>query len=244
MFFKTYNMKKTFIFILFLLAYTSYAQKLSPNIQFSEHPKTHNVHLTSDGKFLYTCNGGRSNMGKIFKYDLFGNFIDSYEIKLDMRSIMYNPKDKKLYVNCYDKCIYKIVDLQYGAFEKVFCDIYDEEQAGLALSPDGKYFYYMKDGTLTLFSTKTGKAVKTMTGFECGPSYSGNTVVAVSKKNIFTWNAETQIVNVYTLKGVKKASYELSKGDYGFSLSFANGMIFVSKDGNYETGKWFGYKLP
>ena len=87
------------------------AQSISPDIYFDDEPGTHNMGITSDGEFFYTCNGGKTYDGKISKYSKSGNFMKSYEIDLDMRSIMNNPKDGLLYVNCYDNNIYKITDL-------------------------------------------------------------------------------------------------------------------------------------
>ncbi|MDO9256173.1 MAG: hypothetical protein Q7U54_11715 [Bacteroidales bacterium] len=47
----------------------------------------------------------------------------------------------------------------------------------------------------------------------------------------------------YDLKGRFQKSVKLSHGDYGFSLSFANGLLWVSEDGDYEEGMWYGYEV-
>ncbi|MBL6962472.1 MAG: hypothetical protein ISR55_01485 [Bacteroidetes bacterium] len=38
-------------------------------------------------------------------------------------------------------------------------------------------------------------------------------------------------------------TFDYSHGSFGFSLSHANNMIFIAKDGNYHTGYWYGYLL-
>ena len=37
--------------------------------------------------------------------------------------------------------------------------------------------------------------------------------------------------------------YKYTDGDFSYSLSFANNYVFIAKDGNYNTGYWYGYKL-
>jgi len=71
----------------------------------------------------------------------------------------------------------------------------------------------------------------------------GGTAVAVDKKHIYSWNGSEQTVYIYDLKGKFQKSVELNQGDYGFSLSFANGLLWVSTDGNYEEGTWYGYEV-
>jgi len=58
----------------------SNAQTLSPKIVFKENPQTHNIHLTSDGQFLYTSNGGKSELGQISKFKPDVTKIASYRI--------------------------------------------------------------------------------------------------------------------------------------------------------------------
>ena len=64
----------------------------------------------------------------------------------------------------------------------------------------------------------------------------------MSKKYIITFNSEKQVFFIYDKKGNFKESIKYKNGDYGFSLAYANGHIFVSIDGDYGVGKWFGYE--
>jgi DNA-binding beta-propeller fold protein YncE len=219
------------------------SQELTPKITFTENPLTHNMHIASDGKYYYTCNGGKANKGQVNKFNLKGELIQSYDIKLDMRSIMYNPKDKSLYIYSYDQNMYKVTDLASGTTQVYLENIFDEGQATPALSPDGKYFYFLKSGEVYVFDFKTGLQIEAFSDILAGTDISGGEfAIAVDKKCFYTFNSEKRLVYVYSRKGKLKGSFKISQGDYGFSLSSANKLIFVSNDGNYETGTWFGYK--
>jgi len=234
------------ISLYFFLLFTGFvsAQTLSPAIVFKENPLTHNMHITSDGQFLYTCNGGKSELGQICKYNSDGSIIASYKIDLDMRSIMYNPSDKKLYVNTYSQKLYKINDLMMGNYSEVYDFSDRNEQSVPALSANGKLIYFMEYGELYIYKMKTGKLKSTLSGFKTtDDAVNGGTAVAVEKTHIYTWNAGEQIIYIYDLKGKFQKSVILTHGNYGFSLSFANDTLWVSTDGNYDEGTWYGYEV-
>lgn len=239
-------MKNSILIIIVLITtgiFSLNAQTISPDIYFDDEPGTHNMGIASDGEFYYTCNGGKTYEGKISKYSLNGNFMKSFGIDLDMRSIMYNAKDKQLYVNCYDGNIYKITSLEDGSFQLAYSKLYKNEQASLAMDPKGKFLYYLDDGTLKIYDFAKGTLVNTYYDINSGPELgSGNSSVAVSKKYIITFNSEKQVFFIYDKKGNLKESLKFKDGDYGFSLSYANGHVFVSTDGDYGMGKWFGYE--
>lgn len=239
------KMRKPLIIVAFILiAGFLSAQTLLPKIVFKEHPQTHNMHIASDGKFLYTCNGGKADYGQISKLDLNGTKIASYKIELDMRSIMYNPSDKKLYVNTYSQELYRINALSMGTYTKIFEFTDRSEQSAPALSANGKLIYFNDYGTLYVYSMKDGSLKKTIFGLKARDNaISGGTSVAVDKKHIYTWDADTKEVYVYDLKGKIITTLNLNQGSYGFSLSIANRLLWVSTDGNYEEGTWFGYEL-
>jgi hypothetical protein len=157
---------------------------------------------------------------------------------------MYHKKDKSFYINCFDKKLYRIKDINTGEYEEVYDNLIFGEQSSLALHPKGKKLYEFEDGTLKIYNFKNGALLDTYYGLKHGDDIKdGSTAVAVSKKNIYTWDGHNQIVFVYNKKGEYVKSISITNGTYGFSLSYANGFIFVSEDGNYSTGKWFGYDL-
>jgi 6-phosphogluconolactonase (cycloisomerase 2 family) len=225
-----------------LLAVVSTAQTLTPRIVFKENPLTHNMHITSDGQFLYTCNGGKSEFGQISRYTIDGNKTGSYTLELDMRSIMFNASDKKLYVHTYEQKLYKIDDLEKGIYSEVFDFSERNEQSVPAFSHNGKLIYFMEYGHVFVYSMKDKQLKSTLSGLKSADNAAeGGTAIAVDKKNIFCWDAGEQTIYIYNLKGKFKKSVKLKKGSYGFSLSFANGLLWVSDDGNYEEGTWYGY---
>jgi hypothetical protein len=242
-------MKKTILFFIatfLLLAFNANvkAQILIPKITFEENPQTHNVHIVSDGEYYYTCNGGRSNKGQIQKFSFNGRLLDTYEVLLDMRSIMYNQKTKTFYVCTYERDIYKITNLERGRYEKVISEMYENEQANLAMSADGKYIYHFMDGTLKIYKFPSGKLSKTIKGLDCGKEFtSGSGAVACDGKYFYTFNGDYKMIYAYDMKGKKVKSFEIEEGTYGFSLSCANGLVFVADDGDYNVGKWYGYDL-
>jgi hypothetical protein len=243
-----FHMKTSFISLIFLsiifISVGLKAQTSMPAVVFKEDPLTHNMHIASDGEFLYTCNGGVPDKGQVSKFTLSGEKIGSYKLELDMRSILYNSADKKLYVSTYDKKLYRINDLMMGNYAEAWSYEDRDGQSTPAFSTDGKLVYFYEGGKVYIYDFKKGKLKKTLSHLDVvvGAPTESN-AIAVDDKYIYTWNADEQIVLAYDKKGNFKKSFKLNQGDYVFSLSFANDMIWVSTDGNYESGTWYGYKL-
>jgi len=220
--------------------------QISPVISFNEHPYNHNMHITSDGTFFYTINGGNASSGKVNKFDLSGNLIQTYPIQIDGRGLSYNQADGFLYVSTYMGNIVRITDLATGAFTVVLSGVMQNDQCSFALSPDGTKFYDFYQGTLRIHSLATGAVIGTLTGLSYGPGspQAGDAAVAVDANNlIYTWNANAKTVYVYTQSGVLMQTMVLNSGSYGFSLSIVNCYLFVSLDGNYSSGTWYGYNI-
>lgn len=240
-------MKKYMLILvgLFFLLSRSYSQSISYKVTFEEDPGTHNMHICYDGQYYYTVNGGKSDMGKISKLMTDGSLVKSYEIKLDMRSIMYNKQNKKFYVNCYDRNIYEITDLSSGTYKLISSELYDDEQAALALSPDGKQLYYYSNQVVKVYSFPACKVIKEFRDLvQAVDAISGGSVIAVDNFYFYLFDGEKKMIYAFNRKtGEKVNEVEIYCGNYGFSLSAANDMIFVATDGNYSTGNWYGYKL-
>ncbi len=230
-------------FVLFLIGQIR-SQALSPVIVFNESPVTYNMHICSDDSYYYTANGGVAEDGKITVYNLQGIPVATYPIKLDMRSIMYNRKDKSLYVNTIEKVIYKIIDIEVGTYEVLYSGLYNNIQASLAIGYKGKYIYAFENGTLSVYKFSDGSLVKTLSGLKCGErEIKGSVAVAVDKHHIYTWDSDKKTVYAYDLDGRFIRSFILSQGDFGYSLSYANGLIFVAHSESGKTGTWYGYDL-
>jgi len=212
--------------------------------QFDDKIPMHNFDIVFDGKHYFTINGGNASVGAINKYTKDGTLVESYDIDLDMRSIMYHVKKRTFYVATYGRDIYKISDMKTGDYEKIYENLYDYAQSSPTLDPKGKYMYIMDRGLLKKYNFKTGKVVATFENIKCGSdNYGGAGAVTVTKKNILTWNSSTKTVYVYDLKGKYEYSMDIHKGNCGFSLTYTNNMLFVSIDGEGGFGTWFGYTL-
>jgi len=220
------------------------AQDLTPTLSFSEKPGSYSMHLCFDGNLYYSVNGGVPAVGKISSFTLQGNFIKSYPILLDMRSIMYNKKDKSFYVTTTNRKIFRIIDMIAGTYELVFSNLYENKQASLSFGHKGKNLYAFDQGTVSIYNFKTGALIRTLAGLKCGDgNRKGAGTVAVDKEFIYTWDAATSEVYSYDMEGKFVKSFVLSDGDFGYSLSYANGMIFVSHSPQGKTGHWYGYNL-
>jgi len=258
----TYVMKTfclTFILTSFIPVFLL-AQVIRPVFSVNDEPGvTHNAHITWDGKFYYTCNGGTdkdgSPTGKINQYTLAGVFVKSYPFKkFDMSSIMYNSKDKHLYIATQDLKIYKIVDLENGTTETHLENVYRNGRCNIALDPNGKIMYVMDGGTLSQYKFLDGSLITSFSGLAHGaddstskiPGRYGSTAVAVDKNYIYTWDAHSSSKKIYAYdkKGTFVKEFRISSGNWGYSLSFANGYVFVAMDGQFKVGMWYGYRLP
>lgn len=209
-------------------------------LQFDDKMSNHNMHIASDGRYYYTVNGGNTT-GIVNKYSLNGDFIKTYSLPYDMRTIMYNSKDGLFYISTNDKEIYKITNLETGSCRKILPNLYDEGQATLGISNDGAFIYYFHSGTLKKYDISSGSLIKTFSNLQYG---SGSVcAVAVDDDYIYTLDTDNHYVYAHDLNGIYKTKAYLPNGCYKFSLSAVNGLIFVSKDGNYNTGTWYGYQI-
>ncbi len=219
-------------------------QAISPVITFDEHPYNHNMHITSDGSYYYTINGGNTGNGQINEFSLDGTLIQTFPIQIDGRGLSYNTSDGYLYASCFGGSIYKITDLNSGSFDLIFGNIMQNIQASFAISEDGSKFYDFYAGTLRIHDFSTGNVLEEISGISSGSgNFGGDAAVAVDADHIYTWDSSIKTVYIYNHSGVFIESAELEFGDNGHSLAIANGFLFVSKDGDYDIGTWYGYDI-
>ncbi len=212
-------------------------------VQFDENPVTHNMHITSDGKFYYTINGGSASSGQINKFDLEGNFVSTFPIAIDGRGLSFNKADGYLYASVYGGSIIKITNLAAGEFTTISTVSMQSNQASFALSPDGTKLYDFNDGTLNIYSFPSGSLISTLTGLNTGSDARSAAVVGADPDYIYTWDASTGTVYVYDHSGAFQRDMNLPLGNYGYSLSIVDGYLFVSVDNNNSTGSWYGYNI-
>ena len=217
---------------------------LTPVITFNEHPYNHNMHIAADSSHYYAINGGNSASGQVNEFDLAGNLIQTDTILIDGRGLSYNKNDGYLYASLYGGDVVRIDDLQAGTFTTLFPMAMQNAQASFAISADGTKFYDFFQGTLRIHDFVTGAVINTLYGMLYGSgNFGGEAAVAVDSNYIYTWNSAIKTVYVYDTLGAFIQSFTISDGDNGHSLSFTNGLLFVSKDGNYNIGTWYGYDL-
>ncbi len=240
---KTNQLLIVLLNFIILTAYSQEAKK--PSVSFEHDPESYCMHICWDGYNYYTINGGVSEVGKITGFSAQGVFLGSYNLRLDMRSIFYHPVNKHFYICTTDKKLYKIIDLSAGTYELVYENLYENKQLSLSIDPKGKFLYAFDNGTLSIHKFKNGNLIRQLSGLKCGDgNRKGGATVAVDKYfNVYTWDSESKTVYVYDKKGTFKKSFTLAEGDFGYSLSFANNKIFVSKSSKGKKGKWFGYSL-
>lgn len=239
------KLKVLLLISIFITGTGTYGQVIDPIVSINDNPITYSMHICTDGNFYYTVNGGVAKDGKISKFKLNGEFIASFPINQDMRSIMYCKKDKSLYINIKGKDIFKIIDIANGTVQLVHSGMYENEQTTLAIDPQGKYFYGLDNGDLSIYNVKTGKLLKKLSGLKCGSKgMKGSTTVAVDNKYFYTWDADTRTVYAYKKDGTFKKSFVLKSGNLGHSLSVAYGLIFVAKSEMGKPATWYGYQLP
>jgi len=217
---------------------------LAPAISFNEHPINHNMHITSDGDFYYTINGGSSGSGQINKFTPTGTLLQTYPILIDGRGLSHNSADGFLYASLYAGDIVRIDDLSLGTYTTMFSTIMQNAQASFAISPDGSKFYNFFQGTCYVHDFTTGAIIDTVSGLMYGSgNFGGEAAVAVDDTHIYTVNATIKTVYTYDMVGNLLQTDVLDSGDNGHSLAIANGLLFFSTDGNYNIGTWYGYDL-
>jgi hypothetical protein len=199
----------------------------------------HNMSLTSDGTYYYTSNGGSSGSGQINTYDLSGTLVTSVSIPIDARGILYSEYLDAVFIKSYDLNWYE-VDPATGGYTLVFAELFVSYQSSPGLAFEGAFILEHADGTIYKYDSGSGALVETLSGFYFG-GFPSSEALACNGTRIFTWDGT--LVYVYDLAGNFLESWPVPNGHYGFSLSFANGLLWTSDDGGGGTGTWYGYDV-
>jgi len=217
-------------------------------MKFTDHVHYHNMGITWDGEYYYTVNGGNTENSDLNKYDDSGELDTEYHIGADCRAILYSPVEEQLYVKPYSMSLDE-VDLDAEETSTSLEDIFSGDQSSVAMSPDGEKLYELHDGTVAVFNADgdeetTFKLSRHNTTEELGYA----DAIAASDKFLFVWapNSDKEIL-VYGVDGKYVTQFELSRSGFGFSLSWANDMLWIAEDADGSSdgadGTWYGYEL-
>jgi outer membrane protein assembly factor BamB len=218
----------------------------------------HNISITydPDAKTYLTVNGGNTAHGIVNEYDKDGELLDTYVTDLDGRAIFY--RDGSVLVKGYGSQVYD-VDLAdaFLDWESLFADFleaaaeeiefeFEEDNSSPAISADGKLFFEHIRGRVTVFDAVTGRRVRSFEVQDYYDEHGYDMAIAASDDNVFLWS-DTDEVTAYDFKGKAVGRLSLPRPGYGFSLSYCNGMLWISADADAGTelgvGYWYGYRL-
>ncbi len=208
-------------------------------IQFSDTLPLHNMAITSDGSFYYTVNGGNAYHGMLNTYDLEGNLVNSVSCSVNARAMVCDLPTGDLYVKSNDRNWYN-VDPVTGDRTTVFTNLFEYQQSSPALTPDGNFILEHEDGIIRWLYAETGVLVDTQEGYYFG-DFPSSEAVATDGERIFTWDGT--LTQAYDMDGNYVESWDIPHGHYGYSLCFANGLLWTCEDGEGGTGTWYGYDV-
>jgi len=217
-------------------------------MEFTDHVSYHNMGITWDGEYYYTVNGGNTEYSNLNKYDDSGELDTEYDISADGRAILYSPSEEQLYVKSYSMSLDE-VDLDAEETNTDLEDIFSAEQSSVAMSPDGEKLYELYEGTVNVFNTDGDEETTfELSSYNTTDELGYANAIAASDKFLFVWapNSDKEIL-VYGVDGKYVTKFELPRSGYGFSLSWANDMLWIAEDadGNSDgaDGTWYGYTL-
>ncbi|MCP4634095.1 MAG: hypothetical protein GY855_14315, partial [candidate division Zixibacteria bacterium] len=198
----------------------------------------HSNAIASDGNYYYVINGGASGYGRIFRYDMSGNFVSSAPTYLDGREVFYNPDDGNVYIKIFGEDLYTVNPVT-GDTSLVHSGIFHHLQSRIAFDAATQLMYEHADGTVYVVELSTGDLISTMTGFTYG-SHGYNYAIATNGVHLFTWE-DGGIVHAYEFNGTYVESFTLPNGTYGWTLDVCNHRIWAADDADGGIGTWYGH---
>jgi DNA-binding beta-propeller fold protein YncE len=222
--------------------------KAVPKLVFIDHVYFHNMGITWDGDYYYTVNGGNTENSNLNKYDKSGSLEESYSVGADGRSILYSPSEEQLYVKPYGTSLDE-VDLDLEETSTALEDIFSGDQSSVAMSPDGEKLYELYEGTVKVFNTDGDEETSfKLSSYNTTDERGYAAAIAASDKFLFVWapNSDKEIL-VYGVDGKYVTKFALPRSGFGFSLSWANDMLWIAEDADGGSdgadGTWYGYEL-
>ena len=221
------------------------AQKM----EFIDHVYYHNMGIAWDGEHYFTISGGNTDNSSLNEYDDAGAAVETYDLGIDGRAILYDSDDEQMYVKTYGTDL-NSVDLYLEETDAELSGIFKEDQSSVAMSPDGEYLYELHDGEVYVYDASGGdeEASFKLSSYSKQDEFGYANAIAASDKFLFVWapDSDTDIL-VYGLDGKYVTKFALPRSGYGFSLSWANGMLWIAEDADGgedgADGTWYGYAL-
>ncbi len=201
----------------------------------------HPMGITSDGRLLYTTNGGNSGACMVNTFDLTGKLVHAQACSLDNRDIHWNPATGLLYTKDYDGPSEYQIDPRTGQATLVGPGWYLHPQSSPALNPNGNHILEQEDGTIRFMRWSDGHVIRSTSGFAIGSYPSSEAVAMDGQGHILTWDGDT--VFIQDASANLLATVPIPSGHYGFSLSWAHGLLFTADDVSGTTATWYGYEI-
>jgi hypothetical protein len=201
----------------------------------------HPMGIASSGSKYYTTNGGNAGSCVVNTFDLAGTLESSKPCTLDNRSIMWDPAASRVFTKTYDQDSYRL-NPSTGQATLIGSDWFAYMQSSPAVTVAGHYLLEHEDGTIRVLRKAGGQLHRTLSGFQFG-GYPSNEAVAVDDAgHILTWDGTTVYVQDWDHNVLSTIS--IPQGHYGFSLSFANGLLFTADDVDASgSATWYGYEI-
>jgi hypothetical protein len=218
-------------------------------LSFDDHVYYHNMGITWDGNHYFTVNGGNTGYSNLNEYDDEGGEVETYDLGIDGRAILYDPDDEQLYVKTFSTDL-TTVDLILEETDTEHEGMFQGDQTSVAMSPDGEKLYELFEGEVFVYDAETGEEESSfkLSSVSEEEAYGYKYAIAASDRFLFVWapKSETEIL-VYGLDGKYVTRFALPRSGFGFSLSWANDMLWIAKDADGssdgEDGTWYGYAL-
>lgn len=218
----------------------------------------HNVSISYDpvAETYLTVNGGNASYGIINEYELDGELVATYGTEVDGRAIFC--RDGYVLVKSHGTQVFEVdvmeAYLDWSLLFEEYAEAvaeeidfeFEEDNSSPAMSPDGRLFFEHVRGRVTVFDVETGRRVRSFNVEDYYDEHGYDVAIAASDNNVFLWS-DADKVSVYDFKGKSVGKLTLPRPGYGFSLSYCNGMLWISQDADAGTealeGYWYGYRL-
>ncbi|MBD3170321.1 MAG: hypothetical protein GF307_12620 [candidate division Zixibacteria bacterium] len=198
----------------------------------------HSVSIASDGEYYYLARMGNPENGSILVYDLEGNFERMIPVELDMRAIFYHLLEEQLFIKDNSLNLY-YVNLSTGEVSLYLEDVFHHADSKVAFNLGCcNLLYEMCGDTVYVGTLEQPLSWEYFTGIRHGTDGSEN-AIGCNNQYFFTWDGSQ--IFAYSHGGFLEDSLTVSYGDYGWSLDYANGRLWLANDADSGTGYWYGY---